>query len=331
MPLSPAIPLTLFGRPVETVFDLLGRKENDLTFSLGWALANSPALLSALLADVFAELTGEPTSVALQHFAEDGGHTDIDITAESARLIVEAKRGWVIPSDAQLERYVGRFEPRVPAQLLVLTECSDEFAVQRGLPEMIGDVPVVHRSWRWLVTLVREAIDGTRGAQRQLLAELLRYLRGVITMQDQSSNWAYVVSLGAGSPEGATITWKDVVVERRQYFHLYGAGHGWPKLPPNYMAFRWDGRLQQINHVDGYQVVADLHDLIPEIPPQDHTDIVYSLGDPIYPPKLTPTGPSIVRSNRVWAALDLLLTCSTISEAWEKSIERQGRYGEDRI
>lgn len=287
-------------------------------------------LLSTLLTDVFVGPTGAPTSVALQHFGADGGYTDIDVAAESGRLIVEAKRGWVLPSDAQLERYIGRFEQRVQSELLVLTECSNEFAAHRGLPATIGDVPVVHRSWRWLVALVREVLDRARGDERRLLAELLRYLRGVITMQDQSSNWAYVVSVGAGSPEGAAISWKDVVVERRQYFHLYGAGHGWPKFPPNYMAFRWDGRLQQINHVDSYEVVADLHDVMPEIPPQDHTDIVYKLGEPIYPPKQTPTGPSIHRSNRVWAALDLLLTCSTISEAWERTIERQGRYGDDR-
>jgi hypothetical protein len=33
--------LILYGRPVGTVFDLLGSKENDITYSLGWALAES--------------------------------------------------------------------------------------------------------------------------------------------------------------------------------------------------------------------------------------------------------------------------------------------------
>lgn len=33
---------------VETVFDLLGQKENDLTFALGWVLAQSPAFLTRL-------------------------------------------------------------------------------------------------------------------------------------------------------------------------------------------------------------------------------------------------------------------------------------------
>jgi hypothetical protein len=45
--------LRLHGRPVETVFDLLGDKEDDITYSLGWALAHSDGLCRALLREVF--------------------------------------------------------------------------------------------------------------------------------------------------------------------------------------------------------------------------------------------------------------------------------------
>ena len=37
--------LLLHGRPVATVFDLLGRDENDMTYALGWGLTRSDALL----------------------------------------------------------------------------------------------------------------------------------------------------------------------------------------------------------------------------------------------------------------------------------------------
>jgi hypothetical protein len=40
-------PLTLHGWTVATVFDLLGDKENDATYSLGWGLANSDRLTLA--------------------------------------------------------------------------------------------------------------------------------------------------------------------------------------------------------------------------------------------------------------------------------------------
>lgn len=48
----PETSLTIHGRTTGTVFDLLGTKENDLTYSLGWALANVPALEERILSDV---------------------------------------------------------------------------------------------------------------------------------------------------------------------------------------------------------------------------------------------------------------------------------------
>jgi hypothetical protein len=40
--------LFLHGRKIETIFDLLGREENDMTYALGWALAESPQFLRQL-------------------------------------------------------------------------------------------------------------------------------------------------------------------------------------------------------------------------------------------------------------------------------------------
>lgn len=42
-------PLSRYGRPTASVFDLLGRSEVDLTAAVGWTLAASPALMMALL------------------------------------------------------------------------------------------------------------------------------------------------------------------------------------------------------------------------------------------------------------------------------------------
>lgn len=52
-PAPVASELTLYRDPVTTVFDLLGDKENDITYSLGWALAQSDRLTYKQLADVF--------------------------------------------------------------------------------------------------------------------------------------------------------------------------------------------------------------------------------------------------------------------------------------
>jgi hypothetical protein len=75
-----------------------------------------------------------------------------------------------------------------------------------------------------------------------------------------------------------------------------GPAKGWPHTPPNYIAFRFDGRLQQVRHVDRYEVVTRPHDYIPEIIPQadwsDEPHFLYTLGPPIVPRSPCSTGRS---------------------------------------
>jgi len=60
--------LTLHGRDVETVFDLLGEREDDITYSVGWGISKSHALARALLDEAYGRNTdiGELTAVRLQ-------------------------------------------------------------------------------------------------------------------------------------------------------------------------------------------------------------------------------------------------------------------------
>ena len=44
---------------------------------------------------------------------------------------------------------------------------------------------------------------------------------------------------------------QDIVNKKRIYFHPVGGGPGgWPSEPPNYIAFRYGGKLQTIHHID---------------------------------------------------------------------------------
>ena len=152
--------------------------------------------------------------------------------------------------------------------------------------------------------------------QKHLLAEFCDYLREVMTMQKKDSNMVYVVSLGHGTPDGCVLSWIDIVNTHNKYFHPLGGKGGWPTDPPNYIAFRYNGQLQSIHHVDDYVVSKNLHNEIPEMPDVQETMnfYVYSLGPAIIPSKTVKTG-NIYRNGRVWAMLDTLLTCDTISEA----------------
>jgi hypothetical protein len=158
--------------------------------------------------------------------------------------------------------------------------------------------------------------------QKHLLAELCEYLGGIMTMQKKDSNLVYVVALSSANPDRCPITWIDIVQKNDKYFCPVG-GNGWPKEPPNYIAFRYYGQLQSIHHIDGYTVTRNMHDEIPEMPDEVWEDdsYVYKLGPAIVPSKVVKTG-KIFRNGRVWAMLDTLLTCDTISEARDLSQER---------
>jgi len=317
--------LTLYGRSVGTVFDLLGSKENDITYSLGWALAESERLSSALLEDVVpASQAGlDADSIRLQEGISGAGFTDIEILAGSGdvHVVIEAKRGYDLPALAQLQKYATRTKPQ-PTALVVCAEASAAFVAGK-LPDAVAGVPVLYRSWREIETLVSSAADqARRHAEKRLLRDLSRYLKGLMTMQDVDSNLVYVVSLG-GEIENTGISFRDVVVDHDTYFCPVGGGSGgWPKEPPNYLGFRFDGRLQQVRHVEDYRVTDDnyagFEPLKGKVDWPEERHWVFSLGPVMKPMHEIRTG-NLYRAQRVWGALDLLLTCETIAEARDKT------------
>ena len=97
--------LLLHGKTVPTAFHLLGKRENDLTYSRGWALAQSPAFLSSFInATLRIRPNLDNVMLRLQQREGTQGITDIEIESSGEFfLVVEANRGWTLPSRAQLE------------------------------------------------------------------------------------------------------------------------------------------------------------------------------------------------------------------------------------
>ena len=154
------------------------------------------------------------------------------------------------------------------------------------------------------------------------LRSFIDYLGGLLQMETRYSNWTYVVSLGQGNPEGWDISWIDIVEKRSRYFYPVGQG-GWPDPPPNYFAFRYEGRLQSIYHVEGYDIITNPRSVFPEAR-EETWDPTYCLrlGPPIRPAKEIPNGDRINRAARVWCMIDTLLTSKTISDALDESQRR---------
>jgi hypothetical protein len=323
------VDLTLHGDPVGTVFDLLGHKENDITYSVGWAMAQCAELTTAVIEDVLSQ--PEPVTidiVQLQEFIPGSGYTDIEIKGNEGKLhlIVEAKRGYNLPAEEQLIKYVTRTDPQ-PDALVVMAEASADFVAGK-LPPSVEGVPVHYRPWRRLDELVTTVVRRSRNhAEKRLLRELSRYLRGLMTMQNVNSNLVYVVALG-GEIEETGIGFQEVVTKHDTYF--CPIGRGYPKEPPNYLGFRFEGRLQQIRHVDSYQVADDNHagfePLEGKVNWPDDRHWVFQLGPVITPSKEVRTG-GLYGSHRGWIAIDLLLTCDTVAEALEKTNARRDESG----
>lgn len=316
------------GYEIKSIFQLIGDKENDITKSIAWALNKCPVFMKAIISDVVGvDVNPESVTITYQKYESDKGITDLEITdGKEFYAIIEAKRGWILPESDQLTMYSERTDlKKSPAKkkiIVSMSECSLHYA-DINLPfKSINGIPIKHLPWQRIFELAEEARTDSNHAQKHLLDELKEYLGGLMTMQAKDSNWVYVVALSDGKPDKCDLTWIDFVEKYKRYFHPVG-GNGWPKNPPNYIGFRYHGKLQSIHHIEDYVVTNNMHDEFSEMPDKvwekDH--FIYKLGPAIVPSKTVKTG-KIYPSGRVWAMLDTLLTADTISEARDISKER---------
>lgn len=327
------------GQTVETVFDLLGNNENAMTYSLGWALARCNGFGQSLAA-----LLGIPDGfsdamhIRLQDHQQEKGFTDIEMVDPGKHhIIIEAKRGFVIPGIEQLEKYADRLLARVDNNakplLVVLAESDrDEKWLKLHVPNHVKGIPVLPISWRRFQNMAQGSIIKASHEDKRLLRQLIQYLEKVTTMQNQFSNMVYVVALGDWESAVGDVTNIELVEKYRRYFHPVGGSRGgWPVEPPNYFGFRYHGSLKGIYHVEKYSVISDFKVVLPGKPGNGEVEphYLYELGQPILPAKPVSTNdkenrfPQIVRSARKWCFIDLLLTCDSISEAAYKSRQRE--------
>lgn len=316
---------------ITSVFQLLGNHENDISKSLSWVLKECPTVLKLLIQDKCGvSIDTNSVVISYQSFEEQEKKrtfTDIEITDYgNFAVIIEAKRGWVLPGADQLNTYSKKKSflnnPAKLKRILTLSECSDEYA-KKNLPFSItaNGIPVEHISWSNLQNILKRAKTESNNRQKNLISEFSSYLWGLMSMRN--SNSVFVVSL----------SWEQVA-EGHSYVDVVKNGHyycpvKWFKNPadlPTYIAFRYDSKLQSIHHIDSYIVTRNMHDRIifmaDEEWDQDH--YIFDLGPAIIPSHTVKCGPSVRWANQVNADIDTLLTCDTITEAMELSKKRRG-------
>ncbi len=322
--------LRLFGAEPLSVFSLNGFDENSATYALGWTLSKSPNLFVLFSNNIVGiELELEKTSIELQKYGQEG-FTDIEIICTSiCHFIVEAKRGWTLPSNEQLKRYAKRIDSkRVNKSVIVsLSAASQEYALRHQSAE-VDKIPLIHRSWGDIYCLIGNAYSQTNSFEEKLwLRELKKHIKEYVSMQNPRDNIVFVVSLSSEPiKEGDSYSWIDVVEKDNCYFHP--VGNRWPVIPPNYIGFRYYGKLQSVHHIDDYDVVTDLSTINPKWPPTDFDHFVYKLGPAMYPSKEVKNG-RIWSNGRYECAIDTLLSgsCATVSEARDETARRMEALG----
>jgi len=321
------------GSAVDSVFGIHGDDENDMSAGFAYVLAQSDALLRLVVEDLIPGLTFDPAdaAVCVQSSRRGEGVTDVEVTLPGqAFIVLEAKKGMVLPAESQLRQYVPRCKRcDCPEVLLVALTAIERVTanVVLGVSEIDG-VPVTGRSWRWLRGLLATAVASERNHHvRWFVSEYRSYLEGFMGHDRVFSNLVYVVSLARGKPEGWNVSWIDIVEKHDRYFYPAG-GKSWPP-PPNYVGFRYDGQLQAIRHVDGVEIVPDIRKHFPdsEAGPDWGSHYLFTLGPPIRPGHEVRIGSRVQRSARVWCMLDTLLTCDTISDALTETETRRKAAG----
>lgn len=319
--------LRLSGTEPNSVFALLGKDENSATFALGWVLEKCPAFRCMVISDLIGHSIGEENDIEvyLQRSDEQGGFTDIELFSKGlCHLIVEAKRGWTIPNHKQLEKYSRREMTCSKSERMIvsLSAATRKYAIRR-LPGEINGVPVTHRSWAHIRSVVDTAHSEIGSFKEKLwLRHLSRHLEDYVSMQNPRDNQVFVVSLSTKPiNDGDDYTWIDVIEKEKRYFHP--VGNQWPKVPPNYIGFRYYGELQSVHHIDDYEIVGDLSEVNTSWPETYDDQFVYTLGPAMKPADQIKTG-KIFGNGRVWCSIDTLLSgvCNTISDARDETSRR---------
>jgi hypothetical protein len=310
------IVLNRYGNNVVSVFDLFGHGEVHLTAALGWVLEKSPPLLEALLRQFGLDVPAGGTVIALEQ-VDEYGRTDIELTGPALKVVVEAKQGWLVPGDEQLTKYLPRFENFRGSRLLVSMSDSSERWATDQLPSHLAEIPVRHVSWDAVRDAVRSTLAGTRGRERVWLEELETYMGRATSMVAYDDQWVFCVVVSDSDFGGKSF--RDYVLHDRVYFHPFGGNNTWPKVAPNFLCFRWGGRVRQVNRVRRFEVVPRLADRWPSVTPaeEEGPHIVYDLGPDIPIPAISTKG--TYASGRVWCLLDQLLVSPTLAAAVRSS------------
>jgi hypothetical protein len=299
--------LLLHSAEVESIFDLFGYDEKGLTNALGLILSENKELLRVLANNISDKnYKCDDCEIRLQEFGiKDRGFTDIELFIDKDLFaIIEAKRGWNLPGQKQLDKYISsRFEAYKPYKRLfvVISECTRDYA-ERELEKLKLRIRLKYISWQEILFLIQRAYSNSTVYQKRMLKHLETYFRKVIPTQNRNSNEVFCVVLDD----------KNFRFVMKEHTYDYPLGKGWPHDPPNYIAFRRKGKLHSIHHVDRYEIEGELQG----------PRVKLFLGKQFKPTQEVKNG-NIWGNGHVRFDLDTVFICRTIAEARDLTNKRK--------
>jgi len=298
--------ISLYGNKIDSVFQLLGNHENDITKSIAFVLSRCPAFLNEVLLRTLGNSVHyslDKVNICCQG-AEDEGITDVELVESGVfHIVFEAKCGLILPSHEQLQKYANDLNKENEANKYIwtLSDVASCIAEER-LEREISGIQIHHISYSEVRKVAEESLKKSTHKQMWILKELNTYLERITSMSKQHSNTVYVVAI-----KGDSIKEHD----KDRTYHCPIGGQGYLKEPENYIGFHYAGRLQYINHVDKVENYKN---------GEGKMMFKFFLGPDIVPTKMVRTG------GRLWGKcycdIDLLLTSDTILEAKSKTDKR---------
>ena len=172
--------LYAYGSKVTSVFQLIGMLEDDITKSIAWALCNCPVFLKKIIDEVL-NIYIDPSKVRIkyQESEKDKGRTDLELTDDDLfYVIIEAKKGWILPGKDQLSLYSQRrslVQSSAKHKVIMsMSECSDTYANSYLPIKQANGIPIMHLPWKRIYELAENSISESTEEFVKRINEILR-------------------------------------------------------------------------------------------------------------------------------------------------------------
>jgi len=327
--------LFAYGRAVKTPFGLLGTDERALTFALGYTMWWCPRLLQTFLGAVAIKrfrISHLRNAEIHLETRRDEGITDIEVIIPNRlHLIIEAKVGLGLPTLDQCRRYIQRLKSSAATYrllvILVGMDCTPTLALYRQ-KDKDCDKFLAGLQWVELLKMRPLLLEhyAPSSEEGRWARAFYDFLEGEFHMNSYTEEvWIVPAKKKPLWEDGWSFY--DTHVKGRIYYR--SKRDGYTNQKPLYIALRAQGKVESIQRVLKIEHEVILVNVLPQMRnikdgwPREVPHTVWYLSEPVYLPKILPTGDPSMRGRHLFCDMDILLSSVSIKEAAERMKKRR--------